>query len=412
MRRRLALLVAATTSVVLLAFALPLGLLVNRAAYSNAIADGTTRSQALVSVITNGATLDGAKDVARQLGTAGIAIRITQPGSDVAPRATTLTKSPDGDVILLQPVVGNGTAYVVSTRIAEGLLREGVRRAWLVLALLGVVLVGLSLVVADRLARTMTTPISELALTAERLGRGDLSARVQPDGPDEVREVGRALNRLAARIEELLDREREAVADLSHRLRTPVTALRLDADALRDEEDRARLGSDVDHLSREIDALIREARRPVREGVEARCDARAVVEDRVAFWAALAEDQGRAVHLALPADVCEVRASRPDLDAALDALLGNVIAHTPDGSGFAVSLEPLPEGGALVIVTDEGPGFADADVARRGESRAGSTGLGLDIVRRTATASGGDVRLGRTPGGGARISVRLGSPAS
>ena len=90
----------------------------------------------------------------------------------------------------------------------------------------------LSLVVADRLARSMTRPITELALTAERLGRGDLAARVEPAGPDEVREVGPALNRLAARISELLTRERESVADLSHRLRTPVTALRLDAEAL------------------------------------------------------------------------------------------------------------------------------------------------------------------------------------
>ena len=69
-------------------------------------------------------------------------------------------------------------------------------------------------------------------MTAERLGRGDLDARVEPGGPDEVREVGAALNRLAARISELLAREREEVADLSHRLRTPVTALRLDVESL------------------------------------------------------------------------------------------------------------------------------------------------------------------------------------
>lgn len=412
MRRRLALLVAATTSVVLLAFALPLGLLVSRAAYSNAVSDATSRSQALVSFITNGATLAEAKDVARQLETGGLAIRVTEARSEAPPRATTLTSTSNGDGLLQQPVVGDGTTFVVTTLIAEGRLRDGVRRAWVVLTLLGIVLVGLSLLVADRLARTMTRPISELALTAERLGRGDLSARVQPAGPDEVREVGGALNRLAARIEELLVREREAVADLSHRLRTPVTALRLDADALRDDDDRARLGSDVDNLSRQIDALIREARRPVREGVEARCDARAVVEDRVAFWQALAEDQGRPVNLHLPERACPVRATPEDLEAALDALLGNVIAHTPDGTGFTVSLEPLPDGGGLVVVADEGPGFADDDVVRRGESRAGSTGLGLDIVRRTATASGGDVRLGRAPGSGARVSVRFGPPAS
>jgi len=412
MRRGLALLVAATTSVVLLAFALPLGLLVSRAAHSNAVSDATSRSQVLVSVITNGATLADAKDVARQLETEGLAISVTEAGNESPPRVTSLIRTKNGDKVLQQPVVSVGTTYVVTTRIAEGRLNDGVRRAWSILAMLGLVLVGLSLLVADRLARTMTRPISALALAAERLGHGDLSARVRPDGPDEVREVGSALNRLATRIEELLVQEREAVADLSHRLRTPITALRLDADALRDDDDRARLGADVDNLSRQIDALIREARRPMREGVDARCDARAVVQERVAFWAALAEDQGRVVCLELPAGTCDVRSSSTDLEAMLDALLGNVVAHTPDGTDLTVSLEALPQGGGLVIITDEGPGFADDDVVRRGESRAGSTGLGLDIVRRTATASGGDVRLGGRPGGGARVSVWLGPPAT
>jgi signal transduction histidine kinase len=285
-------------------------------------------------------------------------------------------------------------------------------RAWTVLAVLALTLFGLALLVADRLARSMTRPVAELAVTAERLGRGDLTARVEPGGPDEVREVGVALNQLAARISELLAHEREAVADLSHRLRTPVTALRLDVESLPGSEGRDRLTSDVDELTRQIDALIREARRPVREGVEARCDARAVVAERVEFWAALAEDQGREVALTLPAGSSPVRAGSTDLEATLDALLGNVLAHTPDGAGLAVSLTPGPEGSWLLEIDDEGPGFADSAVLERGDSRAGSTGLGLDIARRTAVASGGDLTIGRSPAGGARVTMRLGPPTS
>ncbi|MGZ4615286.1 MAG: sensor histidine kinase [Actinomycetes bacterium] len=412
MRRRLALLVTATTSVVLLAFVLPLGLLVSRAASSNAISDATSRSQVLVSRVASGGGCPDVLDLARLLDLPGMRVTCAEDVTARSPRASTVTRTGSGDALVQQPVFDGARTVLITTRVTAARLHRGVLRAWLVLGALGLVLVGLSLVVADRLARTMTQPISELALTAERLGHGDMTARVQPAGPDEVREVGIALNTLAARIEELLAREREAVADLSHRLRTPITALRLDADALRDGDDRARLGADVDNLSRQIDALIREARRPVREGVEARCDARAVVAERVAFWEALAEDQGRVVHLALPPGPCEVRSTSSDLAAALDALLGNVIAHTSDGTPFAVSLEPLPDGGGLVVVADSGQGFADDDVVRRGESRAGSTGLGLDIARRTATASGGDVRLGSTPGGGARVSLRLGPPVS
>jgi signal transduction histidine kinase len=218
------------------------------------------------------------------------------------------------------------------------------------------------------------------------------------------------VNRLATRIGELLAHERESVADLSHRLRTPVTALRLDADALPAGPDRERLVADVDELDRQVDALIREARRPEREGVRARCDARAVAEERVEFWRPLAEDQERVVTVDLVPGPCPVRAAQTDLEAALDALIGNVLSHTPDGTGLTVRLSAAPDGGAVLVVADEGPGFPDLSVLHRGRSGAGSTGLGLDIARRTAEATGGSLELGRAPGGGGQVVLHLGRP--
>jgi signal transduction histidine kinase len=423
MRRRLALLVAATTSVVLLAFTLPLAVLIDRAATTAAITVATDRSQRIVPSVAVGDEADIARAVATVADRdyvvrvrlpsgawIGRPFRTPTPPVDPDLRATAVRELPDGRVILDQPVVREDGTAVISTLMSEQVLDAGVWRAWGILAALALTLFVLSLVVADRLARSMTRPVSDLALTAERLGRGDLSARVEPAGPDEVRDVGQALNRLAARITELLTSERESVADLSHRLRTPVTALRLDAEALPPGPDRDRLEADVDELTRQVDGLIREARRPVREGVDARCDARAVVAERVEFWQALAEDQGRAVTLALPSGPCPVRSSAPDLEAALDALLGNVLAHTPDGAGLDVTLTGTPGGGALLVITDEGPGFADPDAVGRGVSGAGSTGLGLDIARRTAAASGGDLQIGPAPGGGGRVTVQLGPP--
>jgi signal transduction histidine kinase len=424
-RRRLALLVAATTSVVLLAFTLPLAVLIDRAATDAAVTSAGDRSQRIVPAVAAGSAADIAQAVAT-VSDPDYVVRVQLPSGDVigrpfrtaAPpvdpelRATAVRTLDDGRVILDQPVVRQDGTAVISTLMSENVLDAGVWRAWTVLAVLALTLFGLALLVADRLARSMTRPVAELAVTAERLGRGDLTARVEPAGPDEVREVGVALNQLAARISELLAHEREAVADLSHRLRTPVTALRLDVESLPGSEGRDRLTSDVDELTRQIDALIREARRPVREGVEARCDARAVVAERVEFWAALAEDQGREVALTLPAGSSPVRAGSTDLEATLDALLGNVLAHTPDGAGLAVSLTPGPEGSWLLEIDDEGPGFADSAVLERGDSRAGSTGLGLDIARRTAVASGGDLTIGRSPAGGARVTMRLGPPTS
>jgi len=423
MRRRLALLVAATTSVVLLAFLLPLAVLISDTARNNAVSEATRLSQSLASTVTAGSTAEIQQAILVVQGR-GYPVAVRMPSGrlgDAAadrapsgvPSAGTITRLPNGSVLIRQPVIREDGQALVSTLVPRARLRAGVNRARVVLVGLGLVLVLLSLVVADRLARSITSPITELAHAAERLGRGEIGTRVRPDGPDEVREVGAALNRLAARIEELLAREREVVADLSHRLRTPITALRLDADSLVDEEERSRLGADVDDLTRHVDALIREARAPVRGGVEARCDARAVVEDRVTFWRALAEDQGREVGLALPETRVDVRASAADLEAALDALLGNVIAHTPEATSFSVSLQGAAEGGGVLVVADEGPGFADGvAILGRGESRTGSTGLGLDIARRTAVASGGDFSLGRSSnGGGARITMRLGPPA-
>ena len=107
-----------------------------------------------------------------------------------------------------------------------------------------------------------------------------------------------------------------------------------------------------------------------------------------------------------------VRLTQGDLAAMVDALLENVFAHTPEGVEFSVAVRSRVGGGASLVVEDAGPGFARGLVPRRGTSRRGSTGLGLDIVRRGAESSGGGVDLGRSSYGGARIRVDLGPPVA
>ena len=103
--------------------------------------------------------------------------------------------------------------------------------------------------VVDRLGRSFVQPIRQLAEHTQALGR---TASPEPvsavAGPPEVQELAGAIDRLVDRIQLLLARERESVSDLSHRLRTPVTALRLRVEAVSDPDLRDRLGGDLDAL--------------------------------------------------------------------------------------------------------------------------------------------------------------------
>lgn len=314
---------------------------------------------------------------------------------------------PSGEVAVASATSGNGR-YLVQVFVSETALHAGQTRWWLLLGLgsLGLLLIGAG--AAELLTRRLVRPLLRTAHTARQLALGDPSARAPVDGPREVGEVGMALNRLADRIDELIAEERETAADLSHRLRTPLTVLRLDAEALHDRADAERIGAQVNSLERMLTVIIRAARRPEREGRLPSCDATAVVGDRVGFWSALTEDQARAATVELPDGPVPVRAAAEDLAAAVDALLENVIAHTPEGVAFAVRLTTLPDGARLEI-SDEGPGWAGVQPAR-GYSDRGSSGLGLDIARRCAEAGGGSMTLGQSPSGGTAITVVLRAP--
>jgi signal transduction histidine kinase len=415
-RRQITLLVAATTSVVLLAFLLPAASLVARVAEARAIDAG----QAQLQFLTPSVGLDQREQVAANLVGTSDALRVavrwtdgTWLGDPADPGVAVPTGADevevDGGLLLLQPVQRADGPALIEVFLPEETLRAGVSRTWWVLAGLGVVLLVLALVVADRLARSLTRPVRELATTAHRLGSGDLAARTTPAGPREVRDVATALNRLAGRIDELLTAEREAAADLAHRLRTPLTALRLDVEAL-PPADRERLLDDVDAVNRGIDEVISEARRTFREGLGQGCDATAVVGARIAFWAVLADEEGRRVVTDLAAGPLPVRLPEADLGAAVDALVGNVLAHTPEGTPVTVSVHARDGGGARVVVADPGPGMP-ATAVERGSSGGGSTGLGLDIARRTAEASGGQLRVTSSPSG-TTVTLELGPPPS
>jgi signal transduction histidine kinase len=423
LRLRLVLLTLATTSMVLAAFLVPLALLIRSFAADRAVDGAVSEAQSLTPLVatadarTLGLALDQANaaqpDVSISVFLAdGTTLGTpTQPSSAVrlARSGRSITAQAPGGLEVLVSVQGmpDGTA-VIRVFLPEAVLAHGVVRAWLLLAAVGVGLLVLSTLVADRLARSLVRPLADLAVASDRLAAGELAARADPAGPREVRRVGMALNGLADRIGDLLVREREHSANLSHRLRTPLTALRIEAEAAWDPEGHKRVAEGVDALEATVNEIIRELRRPAREGLWASCDAAAVVTERARFWSALADEQRRRMTVRIAAGPLPVRVGPEDLAAAVDVLLDNVFAHTPEATGFAVELAARPSGGAILSVDDAGPGLAAAPARGTGGSR--STGLGLDIARRTAAASGGALSVERGPMGGALVRLELGPP--
>ncbi|GAB3589718.1 HAMP domain-containing sensor histidine kinase [Angustibacter peucedani] len=424
MRRQIALLVAATTSAVVLAFVVPLGLLVRTLAEDRALASAQQEAQSVSALVAAvpAAQLEALVGQVDERSAFLTTVRLpdgTLVGADVAGddaarwrRAqagsafTVVEDDQPGRVYV--PVVTDGGTAVVRTTVPPAELHRGATTAWATIAGLGLLLLALALLTADRLGRRTAAPISAMSLVAHRLRSGDLSARVDVGGPAEVADLGASINRLADRVGELLRTEREAVADLSHRLRTPVTALRLDVDGVHQPDVAERLRDHVDQLQRTVDAIVKDARRPVASSVARSCDATSVVRERVEFWSALAADQGRPLDVDLPRGPLMAAIEAGDLADVVDVLVDNVFAHTPEGSGFAVALSRDSAGGVRLEVVDDGTGLADPALTERGASGAGSTGLGLDIVRRAAAAAGGDLVVRRAVSGGTAVCVTLG----
>lgn len=421
MQRRIVWLVAATTSAVVLGFLIPLCWVVASLAEDRARTSATDQAQSIAGIL---ASVPDSATVAKAtsaLSASGPVVHVVRANGDVFGASHTLPADLESEVerarreraaftiradhgldSIVPVVTSTGTDVVIAT-VPDDIVRAGVTRAWLILVAFGAVLIGGAVVLARGLGRRVSVPVMQVAVAAHRIREGDMSARAPVEGPPETVELGRALNQLAERIEELLVAERENVADLGHRLRTPVTALRLDSDLIQDPALAERFGDHIDHLQRSIDSVVRDARRTVRSSMPRSSDVCAVARDRVAFWMPLAEDQGRRLWTSLPEDQSPILLPLAPEDARelLDTLLDNVFAHTPEGADIHVAAARR-RNSVRVMIEDGGPGLP-AGYAGRGHSPSGSTGLGLSIVRRLVEASGGQMRLERSAMGGLAV---------
>ncbi|MFF0885294.1 ATP-binding protein [Streptomyces sp. NPDC003456] len=428
MRRALAAVALAVTSMIALSFSIPLALLVQSEARSRAITQAEQKAAALspVLAITTEpgeveqavASLDGDKRLGVHLPSGSRVGPSTAPPSSLkraAQRRESFSLETDQGWVYLQPVVlPENEVAVVEAFVPAADLNRGVEKSWIVLALLALGLVTGSVAVADRLGTRVVRASKDLSRAAHAFRKGDLRTRVAPGGPPELLEAGTAFNAMADHVVDLLAMERELVADLSHRLRTPLTALHLEAERLAKvlpESEGRRLEGAVTFVDSELSSIIKAARVPlVAEAASPGgqgCEAATITAARADFWSILAHEQGRRHTVEITDEPTAVMISEDDFAAVVDALVGNIFRHTPQGTPFAITVHRTAHS-VVLTVDDGGAGIEDPESAlTRGLSGQGSTGLGLDIAQRAATTCQGSLRIGRSPLGGARVSVEM-----
>jgi signal transduction histidine kinase len=284
------------------------------------------------------------------------------------------------------------------------------------LAIAGVVL-ALATLIGLLLARSVAGPLRRMERAAAAVGGGDLSARAPEAGPPEVRQLARAFNETAAKLETLLHSQEQFVADASHELRTPLTALRLRLENLEGDlpaesrEDLEAALDEADRLDRMVEDLLALARADATEAPAERVDLAELVRGRAQAWEAYAAERGVEV-VAEPDGRPAARAGRGRLEQVVDNLLSNALEVSP--SGTAVRLRTTQTGETVALhVIDEGPGMTSIERERafdrfwRGRRGSSGSGLGLAIVKRLVEADDGDVELREAPSGGVDAVVRL-----
>ncbi len=317
------------------------------------------------------------------------------------------------------PVASGGVVRgAVRASVPTSRLDALVRRYWLVLGGVALVVLAAVALAGLRVARWVGRPLTDLRDATRRAGAGDLSVRADAgEGPPEMRELASAFNDMIGRLRTLVGAQEEFVADASHQLRGPLTALRLRIESLQHDADpRARDDlegaiEEVDRLSRLVNGLLALARAERAAHERTPHDVGGLVRERADAWSAAAAEHGVGLVTEV-SDGLSVPLVPGALEQVLDNLLANAIAASPAGSEIHLAATPR-EGAVEITVGDGGPGMAADDRARafdrfwRGREDRPGSGLGLAIVKSLVETDGGTVRLDEAPGGGLRVIVRL-----
>ncbi len=304
------------------------------------------------------------------------------------------------------PVASGGDVHgAVRLTLDTSEVNERIHRFWFALGAIALVVLIAATAVGWLLARWITRPVRRLQTTANRFASGDLTPATPDTGaPPELVDLQTSMNIMAERLDQHIEQQRSFVADASHQLRTPLTALRLRlenigwmTDNAAEQAEIERAVDETTRLGALVGALLQLARSERRE----RPVATALVEltgDRVDTWSALAEQTGIGLVLDAPSHELLAWVVPGGLEQILDNLLDNAIRSAPAGSTVRVSwIEGQLE--HRLVVVDDGPGLSRGDRTRalerfwQADQTSAGSGLGLPIVQSLAEASGGSITL-------------------
>jgi two-component system, OmpR family, sensor kinase len=271
-------------------------------------------------------------------------------------------------------------------------------------SLMALGVIGLSVL----LVRWMTRPLQTFADAAQRLYKSADQARVPEDGPREVRELASAFNEMQARIKRLIDDRTQALAAVSHDLKTPLTRLRLKSEGLKDKLLAASIRGDLAEMEQMLDQTLAYLSGDRTDEAIRSLDLAALIQT----LADEASDAG--------ADASIVSAGRLTIEGrslALRRAFGNLIANAVKYGARARISVATSDSTAVVTIDDDGPGIATGDIERAfepfqrlEESRnrdTGGFGLGLTIARTIILGHGGSLILANRSENGLRATVIL-----
>lgn len=267
---------------------------------------------------------------------------------------------------------------------------------------LGIVLASLLVV------QWITKPLRRLALAVEDFGRGAAPVPLPETGPREVQEAARTFNAMQARIHRLVADRTQALAAVSHDLRTPIQRLRLRAGFLNDSEVQRAIDGDLDEMEGMVESTLAYLRGETESEEPRQADLAAILSTLVDD----ATDRGASASYSGP-DRVPMRLRPVSIKRAIGNLIDNAVKH---GGGAHVIVEETPRD-VMVRVEDNGPGILETELEtvfkpfhRLDASRnrgTGGTGLGLAIVRQVATTHGGTVTLANRHTGGLVATLQL-----